>query len=155
MIKSGQLRDQDDTFDEIDLFLGALFVDSSQISKDSEFETNMIINGKLVRFKIDTGADGNGLPSDTFHEVCPDSIIRQTPFTLAPFVKGVTVKPLGVTTIDCISENNEQCKVEFFVCKDSHPLLGKTTSKALGLVTRNINVAESNGSMTIDDLKFT
>ncbi len=153
MIKSGQLRDQDDTFDENELFLGALFVDACQISKDSEFETNMIINGKSVRFKIDTGADGNVLPSDKFHEVCPDSIIRQTPFSLAPFVKGVTVKPLGVTTIDCISENNEQCKVEFFVCKDSHPLLGKATSKALGLVTRNINVAESNGSMTIDDLK--
>ena len=76
MVKSDQLCDQDDVFDENELFLGALFVNSCQISKDSEFETNMIINGKSVRFKIDTGADGNVLPSDKFHEICPDSIIE-------------------------------------------------------------------------------
>ena len=95
----------------------------------------------------------NVLPEDTHFEVCPDSVVRHTPISLAPFVKGVTVKPLGITTLDCVSEKKEHHKIEFFVCKDSHPLLGKHTSRDLGLVTRNINLAEKNNSMTLDDLK--
>jgi len=152
MVQSRQQYEQADVLGD-ELFLGALFVDSCQISKEDEFVTDLIINGKSVSFKIDTGADGNVLPEDTWLDVCPDSFVRHTPISLAPFVKGVTVKPLGITTLECVSEKKEQHKIDFFVCKESHPLLGKYTSRDLGLVTRNINLAEKNNSMTLDDLK--
>ena len=47
-----------------ELFLGALFVDSCQISKEDKFMTELVINGKCVTFKIDTGADGNVILED-------------------------------------------------------------------------------------------
>ena len=153
MVQSAPQGRQSAVLDD-ELFLGALFVDSCQISREDEFMTELVINGKSVTFKIDRGADENVIPEDTRCEVCPESAVKHTQISLAPFVKGVTVKPLGVTTIDCISEKKEQHRIEFFVCKDSHPLLGKHTSTELGLVTRNINLAEKNNSMTLNELKL-
>lgn len=92
----------------------------------------MLVNGKNIRFQVDTGASTNIIPEN---HVQPDRI-HSSEVHLKMW-NGTLVKALGTTQL-LVRNGRRRYKVDFVVAPNGMcPLLGRKTVECMGLVTIN------------------
>ena len=113
--------------------------------KDKLINTNIEIEGRMVRFQVDCGASVNVIP---FHYI-PNATLMQCDTTLEVWTSS-TIKPIGKCRLiirNC--KNRKRYSVEFIVVAEEYtPLLGKRTSEQMGLITVNY---ENISAMNVQD----
>lgn len=124
------------------------FVETVKSETDSgreEWISTLVVNGSIIPFKLDTGAQVNVLPLKDYHE------LQHKPKLVNKVVKlraynGDPIPTVGVCQANVVCQG-QRCKVLFVVAKvDSQPILGLQTCVKLSLVKRvniiNKDVAE-------------
>lgn len=102
------------------------------------------LNNKIVKFKIDTGADVNVLPINKLKQITSHSQIKPTTITLNGF-GGSKVEALGECTIRCTYGNIKNLKIRFIIVDEKTvPLLGLNTIMHLGMIQHNNNKKNKN-----------
>lgn len=98
---------------------------------------DLSINGHSVTFKLDTGADANGLPFKIFKKVCPNKMLCDTSSKLVAF-GGHKIPIMGMTDVNCKLDNNKKHQVKFIVVDMSNvnPILGLQSCIELNLIKR-------------------
>ena len=115
-----------------DFFIGAI----SKEGQDNElWEVKMKINDKVIRFKLDTGAQANVISNDLFQKVRRNENMRSTNARLETY-SGEKIKPLG--EVDMAIETKNKYAVLTFIIVDlkQAPILGLSDCTSLGLVKR-------------------
>lgn len=126
-----------DATDEVPLYIDAL---DSVVSSNNEW-TKMItvFVGKTeyqVRFKLDTGANANILPINTFSNSISKLQMKNTSVVLMTY-GNFKIKPLGVATLKCSVEGFSDISLDFFIVNtDSKPILGLNACQKLNLIKR-------------------
>lgn len=105
------------------------------VGKEEAWYTNLQMEGKTVKFKLDTGAQCNVLPLAEFKTLPGQPNLKNTNTVLMSFGK-YKIKPVGTTQVSCKSKG-KQFSLEFVVTEvDSQPLLSLQTCVDLGLIRR-------------------
>ena len=117
-----------------ELFLGEI----STISDRNEILTSLKVNGKNVRFKIDTGAQCNVSPEGVFNEINKKPKLNST-LTKLTVYGGTRVPVKGKCSLNIERDGNKKTKAEFFVVQTSNtkPLIGLQTCRDLELISIN------------------
>ena len=93
------------------------------------------VQGKSVRFKLDTGSDANVLPIHVLNEI-KSAKLEKTTTLLCAFGEHQLV-PLGTVTLYCTSEKGDTDQLLIFVTDSADiPLLGHKACDKLNLVKR-------------------
>ena len=71
--------------------------------KNEDWITELCVGETKVPFKLDSGAQANILPLDTYKRIIPTMPIKDTRVTLSGFTNDVKVKPVGMVTYPCQS----------------------------------------------------
>ena len=124
----------DDDMEE--LFLGEV-IDAVEANQSNSWKADIAINDKIIKFKIDSGADVSVLPHDVYNK-----LKKQTELELEPTNKVL----LGSCNykLNCIgkfkaklSTNHKSVDTEVFVVKGlQRPLLSRQVSQSLNLINK-------------------
>ncbi len=109
-------------------------VDSDNSSKE-EWISTLMVNGSLVPFKLDTGAQVNILPLKDFKELKKKSRILDRTVRLRAY-NGEPIPTLGVCRAEVTCQGKASNVMFVVVPGDREPLLGLATCERLGLVKR-------------------
>ena len=113
--------------------VGAVHNLSNAIVNSTSF-TDVLVNGILVSFRIDTGADVSVLPRHIYDKHLSHVELIGLPSTTKLF--GPDKKQLDVDGyITCELKRNNKCATtQLYVMQTSRPLLSKDSSTALGVI---------------------
>ena len=131
--------------DEDDMFIGTLSVEhekhisvmesAESESKEEKWTESLIINSKIVTFKLDTGADCNAMSVNTFNALDVRGRLRASKSKLVAFF-GQKIAPLGKRALTC-EYKGQKHNIEFEITQEEVPsILGGATCVKLGLVKR-------------------
>ncbi|KAL2090027.1 hypothetical protein ACEWY4_014715 [Coilia grayii] len=122
--------------------LEEMYVDMVKANNGDDWEVDLVINDKKVRFKIDTGAQCNVIPESIHHET--GTQLGKSKAKLVTY-GGQCLKPVGKCNL--LTEYKGQFHhVEFQVLnQNATPLLGLTTCISLGLIKRVREITTSPG----------
>ena len=113
--------------DETEAFLGAVW----DTERHNPWITTLLVYGKPVEFKIDTGADVTVMPKRVFDSLPGDTLKPAKKILCGPSRRTLPVKGQFVATL---KSKERETKEEVFVVKKL--LLGCPAIEALGLVKR-------------------
>jgi predicted aspartyl protease len=116
-------------------FTGALFLDSlSSSTQPDAWQAEIGVNDKLVRFRLDTGADATVLPKETFDQLLFASLTQADKVLCGPNRAKLDVA--GCFT--AILQWQGKCTAQtVYVLRDVHqPLLGRDAIDALGIINK-------------------
>ena len=124
----------DDDMEE--LFLGEV-IDAVEANQSNSWKADIAINDKIIKFKIDSGADVSVLPYDVYNK-----LKKETELELEPTNK-VLLGPCNYK-LNCIgkfkaklSTNHKSVDNEVFVVKGlQRPLLSRQVSQSLNLINK-------------------
>ena len=118
-----------------------------------------------LKIKVDTGAQGNILPSRVFKKMFLDAITRQhpTPGTLTPWentilsaYNGTRIPQYGTIKLACRYHQSDWVDAEFFVADTEGPaILGLPNSHQLRLVTLHCAIEKKTISQQADPIGST
>ena len=110
-----------------------MYLDMVKTTSGEDWEVDLVINDKKVRFKIDTGAQCNVIPESIYRQA--DAQIEKSKAKLVTY-GGQCLKPMGKCQL--LTEYKRRFHhVEFQVLNQkATPLLGLTTCVKLGLIKR-------------------
>ncbi|GBN82642.1 hypothetical protein AVEN_17384-1 [Araneus ventricosus] len=99
-----------------------------------EWNKTLIIEGKPVTFKVDTGVEVNVLPLSIFNLFKPQPKMRKGNVVLKAF-GGATIKPVGSISLNC-SVDNLNCVIDFIIVANPQvrSLLGINEGVKLDLI---------------------
>lgn len=128
-----------------ELFLGYICADINTV--ETEWNENIEINDRTVRFQLDTGVKCNVLPLTTFKELGLNCYQLALSKTNLKSYSGHRVKPVGNIILQCyyqdhVSDNTFELldlpSEPIFEVVDlpSEPILGSASCSAMGLVKR-------------------
>ena len=109
------------------------YVDMVKANNDEDWEVNLKISGRKVRFKIDTGAQCNVIPESIHRDICDK--LERSKAKLVTYA-GHCLRPKGKCTL--LSEyKGKYYDIKFQVVdKKVQPVLGLKSSVHLGLIKR-------------------
>ena len=124
-------------------------------TRTEEYAT-LKINGKLLNFKLDSGAETNVLTIKDFQTVVPrkqrNSKLKPSTAKLTSF-GGHDIPVVGMCSLKCYSKNNMHV-LKFQVVEKGRSLLGCEDCKNLNLITFSVNeVQNDSGTKNSDELK--
>ena len=125
----------DDDSSDSDLFLGVIGINSVT---DDEWMEDIVINSRTVRFKLDSGAQANIIPLETYDKLKlrRSQLDRQTKGVNLVTYDENTIDCEGVVYLPCIVRGQEH-RLKFYVTtRGSKPILGQSTSVYLNLIQR-------------------
>ena len=144
-----------ETDSEDDLFFGAVHVlnlDSATVHND-DWVSDIRVGETDISFKLDSGAQGNILPLDTYRRIIPAVCLKPTRTVLSGFTRDIKVKPLGTVTYKCQTRHGASQDVTFFVVKEADtPLMGRVTCQSLGLISL-VQAVVTGSALTFSKLK--
>jgi len=107
--------------DSRELLIGQLTVNVHSCEK--AWLTKLNVNGMVINFKLDTGAEANVLPRSIFRQLPVQKNLQQTNVVLSSYGNH-KVSPEGKVLLDC-SINDVTHSLEFYVTNvSSPPILG-------------------------------
>jgi len=96
---------------------------------------NVLMNGKPVQCKLDTGAEANVLPFSTYKEVLNKPLLQKTNTVLTAYGNS-KIRPVGVTMLSTVFKDRNT-DIPFYVVHGDVPaLLGLGACEALDLIRR-------------------
>lgn len=117
-----------------DVFLGVVEDRPAEITEDNPWKATVSVNGALVPFKIDTGADATVIPESLFTELKGTKLQPSTRVLSGPSSQPLQVCGQFTGTLQYGVKNTQQV---IFVVRNLHnPLLGCPAIEALDLVAR-------------------
>ena len=121
--------------EENELFIGELM---KTTTTGNVLVTNLKVNNKSVKFKIDTGAQCNVLPEEIFDKIKKKPKLVATRTKLTAY-GGTPVPVIGKCSLEIEQTANRKLDAEFFVVKapNAKPLIGLQTCQNFELI--NIN----------------
>ena len=132
------LETEETEVDVDSLFIGTVAcveVNAVTKNKDTAWYTMARVMNVPVKFKIDTGADGNVLPLSIV-ESLPGHIQLQPTRTVLVAYGGTRLKPEGTVSLVCETAK-AKANLEFYVINQSAvPIMGREASEELRLVKR-------------------
>lgn len=131
-----ELHEPDDSTSD-PLFVGELKVhEVTQTDTEKAWFSVIKVEGRSVKFKLDTGAEANVLPESIFHKL-QHGPLRKTQAKLSTYGNTGVIKPVGKSTLTCKTSSDNREKLDFFVV-DFHatPILGFEACKKLKLVEK-------------------
>ena len=131
-------QEQETTQPGRDLFLGELLMASLQ-DTDDKWQASIPIEGKYIKFKLDTGAQANVLPHKLYDKLFSKTKLQNTQAILTAF-GNKHIKPRGKVSLACKLANKHHT-LDFYVTEAAGiPILGHKACEQLNLVERvNIN----------------
>ncbi|XP_017892179.1 uncharacterized protein K02A2.6-like [Ceratina calcarata] len=95
---------------------------------------DLIIEGRKIKFKLDTGAEANIIPYSTFQQLRSQKLVRTK--TVLEAYGGVKFKPVGVVTYKCKAKDKMIDLTFLVVDVDRVPLLGLEACVKLQFIKR-------------------
>ena len=117
------------------LFVGALYVGAvSKQKRDSDkWYKTILIGGKQIRCKLDTGAEANILPEHIVSKM-QSAKLAKTMTVLNAFGNS-QIFPKGTVTLECSGHTGESCTLKYYVTDQADtPILGYKACEQLKLV---------------------
>ncbi|XP_072400425.1 uncharacterized protein [Diabrotica undecimpunctata] len=109
-------------------------------SKNSWYET-LMVTGKEVKFKLDSGADISILPKYIFDSLSSKLLLNKSLTTLVAY-GNFKFKPVGEVFLEC-QYKNSSCKLKFLIVDfNAEPILGLSNCIKFDLIKR-VNVIET------------
>lgn len=102
------------------------------------WQEGISVEGQIVEFKLDTGAEINVLPLRVYDSLEVKPPMSQTKTLIQPYgVESNYIKPKGIVTLNCEIEGKSEAGIEFLVA-DVHaqPMLGLEACIKLNLIKR-------------------
>ncbi|XP_044764622.1 uncharacterized protein K02A2.6-like isoform X2 [Coccinella septempunctata] len=119
-----------------------------------ELLEDIIINGKLVYFKIDTGAECNVLPVEALETVDPVAKIMPQNVILTAY-NGTKLQVKGSTELDCVIRGKIH-RLKFYVVKNGgKPILGLRSILNLNLLKVIDSVSQESNFLSQGEVIFT
>lgn len=126
--------------DESDEQFAVDLINQTIEQNNSWFEV-LKIQSKLIKFKLDTGADANVLPFKYLSDFNNINLIEPTNKLIA--YNGSEIKTMGMVNLECIAKNTIAVQQFFVINSESVPILGLQSCTDLKLIKRinelNIN----------------
>ena len=123
-----------DGSDSRELLIGQLTMNVHSCEKAWLAKLN--VNGMVINFKLDTGAEASVLPQSIFQQLPMQKNLQQTNVVLS-FYGNRKVSPEGKVQLDC-SINDVTHSLEFYVANvSSPPILGLKACTQLDPVRKN------------------
>ena len=121
---------QDEEQEEQEAFMGSV--------QDSEYanpwSVTLLVNGKPLDFKIDTGADVTVIPKDVYESI-PGAQLTQAKKTLSG--PSHTILPVKGQFVATLKKGNQEVREDIFVVRRLRKaLLGRPAIESLGLLCR-------------------
>jgi len=127
-----------------DLCLGAVFCNVNKCEKRNssnaavQWYEELQVQGRIIQFKLDTGAEANVIPLSVLNKVgltpitvnkCREKLVNYS---------GTDINALGKINLLCKIKSNEEQYLEFFVVNNENcvPILGLNTCVELKLINR-------------------
>lgn len=126
---------------------------SVKSSSEAMWLKSIDVEGKQIKFKLDTGAEVSVLPLHIMNEFNCRKNVTKTNVTLVAYGSSdFTIKPVGEVTLEC-NVNGKSAKIPFIVVdsKGQIPLLGLNGCVNLDLVKR-VDFLKSDKFKTLDDV---
>ena len=127
----------------MDATIDTLFVDTlnNNLSSSDTWQAELKVNDKLVKFRLDTGADATVLPLDTFNQLLSAPLSPPDKVLCGPNRAKLDV--VGYFTA-VLEWRGKQTTQTVYVLRDVHqPLLGQSAIEALGLIKRLCAVTDN------------
>ena len=127
----------------VDATIDTLFVDTlnNNLSSSDTWQAELKVNDKLVKFRLDTGADATVLPLDTFNQLLSAPLSPPDKVLCGPNRAKLDV--VGYFTA-VLEWRGKQTTQTVYVLRDVHqPLLGQSAIEALGLIKRLCAVTDN------------
>ena len=112
------------------------------VTTDSAWFSTVTVGGSSVKFKLDTGAEGNVLPLSVYSELQHKSPLMDTSVVLSSY-GDFKVKPEGKVTLACEAQGLKESLPFFVSAVNSPPILGLSACSKLNLVKRVESVAQA------------
>ncbi len=125
----------EDEDDADEFFVGAVNTDNSDADSEGEWISALVVNGSLVPFKLDTGAQVNVLPVKDFNALGKKAKLIKRTVKLRAYT-GEPIPTLGVCRAELSCQGKKSQVMFVVVSGDGQPLLGLPTCEKLGLVKR-------------------
>ena len=126
-----------------ELFLGEVYIDHLKVG-NSQWKVDILVNDKLVNFKIDSGADVSVLPVHIYEKLENINLKPTDKLLLGPC--NYKLNCLGKFKAK-LTANNLSVENDVYVVKDlERPLLSRYDSQSLNLINKveTVNKVESN-----------
>lgn len=152
--KVDDVQKKEDRTDQEDSDSDEFFVDSVKSvgavgvnkEEDTMWKQKLIVDGKEIEFKLDTGAEVSILPAYVLDRCKILKVkVKPTKVTLVAYGSDkFKIRPIGEISLEC-SCKNRNAIVDFIVvdCKNQVPLLGLAGCMALKLIRRVDNVVKN------------
>ena len=96
-----------ETDSEEDLFVGAVHILNLCRVHNGDWVSDTRVGQTDVSFKLDSGAQGNILPLDTYRHIIPAVCLKPTRTVLAGFIRDIKVTHFGTVTYKCQTRHGE------------------------------------------------
>ena len=127
--------DSDDSYDDGQPFvIGSLNSIDAITQKQEEIYDTVVINGKSIQLKIDTGAQCNVLPLQTFKTIRRHERIKESRKSRLVDYGGNTIETLGTVTFQCQHNNNQESLTFHIIKLDAKPIIGLHDSRRLSMI---------------------
>ena len=121
--------------DDDESFLGSVKVTSVNKQPGVSWYEEVKVGGRMIRFKVDTGAQTNLIPKHVYDKLSEKGRMRHSRKKLKG-VSGETVEFVGKTYLN-YNASKFKCRAETFIVKDKiNPLLGLDTALQLKIVQK-------------------
>ncbi|KAF0764620.1 Uncharacterized protein FWK35_00011319 [Aphis craccivora] len=121
-------------------------------NSDKDWIVKLRTNGTEIRYKIDTGAQGNVLPSEILKRINPQVLIEPTKAKLSAY-DGNNIEVLGKCKLDIEMGNGNKRSCEFYVVNaqvdKKKAILGLQDSVKFGIVKRLLETDENYENLNI------
>lgn len=108
-------------------------VGSVSIGVRPRWKEDMMVNGKMVSYKVDTGSDATTLPRRLLDAIAPDCKLVPSETVFRGFGGGI-VRPIGMLKLPCTLKNRTKTIEIDVVDTDDVPLLGFVAAVQFGLI---------------------
>ena len=143
---TSELQNQEET----EVFLYTIGKDSSS---DEVFAEISVSRELKIKFKVDTGAQVNILPSQYLSKLSEKPKLSKATQRLTSYC-GSSIPYLGVCSLSCSYKNGPiQSHVFYIVKSNTTPIIGLKTSKDLNLIKLVLNIEQSPESENVNVFK--
>lgn len=135
-VRSVNLSEIDESSSAEEVF----FVSECIYNNKSCWNENILVEGKLINFKLDSGSDISILPKKVFNTLTVKPIIQNSFATLISY-GNFKFKPFGEVFLNCVF-NNSKIKIKFIIVDFiAEPLLGLNDCLRFNLIKRIFSVS--------------
>ena len=128
------LQDSDDECASDDFLITEVKIDSAELIDTDWYET-LSIGSTQVKFKLDTGAQTDLLPTNVFMSMHECNELQPSSIKLKSY-SGHVIKPDGQATLRVKDRCGKLHDINFQIVERGVPILGKSSCVSLGLIKR-------------------